>query len=292
MHSNRGKHIITSNAEHPAVLRCVEQLEKEYGFNVTVLPINKDGVVTLEQIKAAITEETILVSIMAVNNETGAISAIEDIAKLLLKHPKIAFHVDATQAIGKINIDYSNVDLISFSGHKIHALKNSGALIKNKNISLLPQNCGGGHENGYRSGTVDVASSASLAKAVRLVTEDIDSKTKLIKKMAEKLYQYLEANKDLYVLHSTLDNPYIINFSLLIKKASVVVEALSNEGIMVSSVSACHSKGEPLSHVIMALTNNSDLAHNTLRISLDSSNKLEEIDILIENLHRVIGGVR
>ena len=140
---NRGNHIITSATEHPSVLNAFKQLEN-YGFEVTILPVNKNGVVEVNSLKQALKEDTILVSIMSVNNETGAINPIKEIGELLKVYPKIAFHVDMTQAIGKVDIPLDNIDMFSFAGHKIHGLLGSGALIKDKKIILEPQNSGGG----------------------------------------------------------------------------------------------------------------------------------------------------
>jgi len=291
-HQNRGKHIIVSSIEHPAVLESAKWLEN-FGFEVTVLPVNSKGVVEVETLKHSLRNDTILVSIMAVNNETGAINPIEEIASLLKDCPKIAFHVDAVQAIGKVEIDYRNVDMLSIAGHKIHCLVGIGLLIKSKKIELLPMNSGGGQENGIRSGTSDVAMGASIAKAIRLVTTDIKQKKNKVNVLYTRLLEYINQNEDLYEFNSYCpENPYVLNFSLKTKKASVLVEALSNRGIMISSISACHSKGEPMSYVVAAMGKNETLSHNTIRISFDEQNTLEEVDILINELDRIVRGLK
>ena len=195
--SNRGKHMIVSEVEHPSVLEAVKQLEKHFGFEITYLPINKEGKVDIEDIKSAIRKDTILVSIMAVNNEIGSINDIEEIGRLLKNYPKIFFHVDATQAIGKIDISYKDVDFISYSGHKIHANKNSGALIKRKNIILEPIASGGGQEKDQRSGTVDLASAVSLAKATRLAKEEEKVNFAKIQQISLQILTYLKENPSL-----------------------------------------------------------------------------------------------
>ena len=159
---NRGNLIITSATEHPSVLYTFKQLEK-YGFKITVLPVNDKGVIEVNSLRDAVNENTILVSIMSVNNEIGAVNPIKEIGEYLKKYPKIAFHVDMTQAIGKINIPLENVDMFSFAGHKIHGLLGSGALIKERKILLKPLQNGGGQEANLRSGTNTLALSASLA---------------------------------------------------------------------------------------------------------------------------------
>ena len=290
-HKNRGKHIIVSRIEHPSVLECAKQLEEEFGFEVTYLPVDRNGVVEVETLKNAIRKDTILVSIMAVNNEIGSINPIHDVANLLSNYKTIAFHVDATQGIGKIILPLNEADMISFSGHKIHGLNSSGALIKRKKIELLPIMSGGGQEGNLRSGTNDVALAVSLAKAVRLENEKIDENCTKISAISQYLKSYLLSRPDLYELNSG-DNPYIVNFSTLTKKASVIVEALSTRGIMVSSTSACHAKEEPISYVVQALGKSDQLAHNTIRVSLSYENTLEDIKKFIEQLENIIKEIK
>ena len=289
---NRGNHIITTAIEHASVLETFRQLEKEFGFTVTYLPVDQHGEIDIVDLTNAITDKTILVSVMAVNNEIGVINDIENIAIFLKNYPKIAFHVDATQAVGKINLNYRDVDMISFSGHKIHGLKGTGALIKRKNLELLPVISGGGQEDNLRSGTNDVAGAVSLAKAVQLANSKISQNKVKITAISFVIYKYLEENLDLYEINSTKDNPYVINFSSKSKKASVVVEGLSNLGIMVSSISACHSKKEAYSHVVEAMNKGENLSHNTIRISLDESNTIEEAKVFIEQLDKLIRGIK
>ena len=289
---NRGNHIITSATEHPSVLNTFKQLEK-YGFKITVLPVNEKGVIEVNSLMDAVNEKTILVSIMSVNNEIGAVNPIKEIGEYLKKYPKIAFHVDMTQAIGKINIPLENVDMFSFAGHKIHGLLGSGALIKDKKIILEPLNSGGGQENNLRSGTNTVALSASLAKALRLAFDNMDANYKKVSELRDYLVSYLKDNEDKYVLNSLdKNNPYIVNFSLKNRKASVVVEALSNRDIMVSSLSACHSKNEDYSYVVYALNHDMCLAHNTIRVSFSYENTLEEVKEFIKQLESIIKEIK
>lgn len=290
-YQNRGKHIISTVVEHPAVKESLDQLEKVFGYEITYLPVDEKGNLNLDDLKAAIRKDTILVSVMAVNNETGVIFPIKEIANRLKEYKTIAFHSDVTQAIGKIDLPYSDIDMFSFSGHKIHGLNSSGLLVKNKKIELLPINSGGGQENNMRSGTSDVALDVSLAKALRLSLDNMDKNYQHVKELKERLFKYLNNHKDLYHINSS-DNPYIVNFSTLTKKASVVVEALSNQGIMVSSTSACHAHKEPISEVVLAMSHNDALAHNTVRISFDENNTLEEVDALIKALSSIIEEIK
>ena len=288
----RGNHIITSATEHPSVLNTVKQLEN-YGFEVTILPVNKYGIVEVNSLKEAIKDNTILVSIMSVNNETGAINPIKEIGELLKSYPKIAFHVDMTQAIGKVDIPLENIDMFSFAGHKIHGLLGSGALIKEKKIILEPLNAGGGQENNLRSGTNTVALSASLAKALRLAIKGQQENYQKVSNLRDYLLSYLKDNPDKYIINSfSLDNPYILNFSLINHKASVVVEALSNKGIMVSSLSACHSKYEDYSYVVYAMNQDMKLAHNTIRVSFSYENNVDDVNALIRGLKQIMKEIK
>ena len=289
---SRGNHLITVSTEHPSVLNTFKQLEK-YGYEITILPVNEKGVVEVNSLKAAIKDNTILVSVMAVNNEIGVINPIKEIGELLKNYPKIVFHVDMTQAIGKVNIPLENVDMFSFAGHKIHGLLGSGALIKDRNVLLEPQNSGGGQESGLRSGTNTVALSASLAKALRLALDKQKENYEKVSALRDYLVSYLKSNDDKFVINSSdKNNPYIVNFSLLNRKASVVVEALSNKGIMVSSLSACHSKNEDYSYVVYALTKDMKLAHNTVRVSFSYENTLNDVELLIRALDSIVKEIK
>ena len=289
---SRGNHLITTAVEHPSVLNTFKALEK-YGYEVTILPVNKCGAIEVNSLKAAIKDNTILVSVMSVNNETGAINPIKEIGELLKNYPKIAFHVDMTQAIGKIDIPLESIDMFSFSGHKFHALLGSGALIKEKKIILEPIANGGGQENNNRSGTNTLALSATLAKALRISLKEQKDNYNKVSNLRDYLISYLKDNPDLYCLNSLdKDNPYIVNFSLLNHKASVVVEALSNKGIMVSSLSACHSKNEDYSYVVLAMNNDMKLAHNTIRVSFSYDNTVDDVNSLIRGLKQIMKEIK
>jgi len=289
---SRGKHIITSQSEHPSVLKTVLELQ-DFGYEVSVLPVNEKGAVEVKTLKDAIREDTILVSLMMVNNETGAINPIKEVGEYLKKFPKIAFHVDMVQAIGKIPLDLENIDMFSIAGHKIHGLLGSGLLVKEKKIIIKAINNGGGQENNLRSGTNTLALSASLAKAIRIAITNQAKDYDHVKTLSKRLLDYLKDNQDKYLINSFFEeNPYIVNFSLRNHKASVVVEALSNRGIMVSSLSACHAKHEDYSAVVYAMTNDLNIAHNTIRISFSRDNTLEEVEALIKNLEIIIKEIK
>lgn len=291
-YQNRGRHIITTNIEHPSVLEVFKQLEKYFGFKITILNVDKNGCVNLNELKQSIQTNTILVSIMAINNEIGSINDIRNIIDIIKKYPKISLHVDATQAIGKIDLPYNEIDMFSYSGHKIHGIKGSGALVIKKNISLLPLISGGGQEDGFRSGTQSVALAVTLAKATALECENIDKKIISISEINSYTRSQLLSIDGVVLNSNEKCSPYILNFSLTKKKASVVVEALSRLNIFVSSVSACHSKKEPISEVVMAIKNDLNLAKNTIRLSFDNQITHKDIDSFILNLKNILETIK
>ena len=285
-YASRGKHLITSNIEHPSVLESFRQLEKE-GFEVSYLPVNKEGVITPAQLEQAMRKDTILVSIMGTNNELGSINQIKELSEVVHKFPKAAFHVDTTQDVGKTKLDYSDADMFVVSGHKIHGLKGSGALIAKQTIQFESVLSGGDQEDGVRGGTVSVALACSLASAIK--------KSFPIKNMQEKrdfLVENLRKIPGISINSNDKCSPYITNFSLTEKKAAVTVEALSNKGIYVSSVSACHSKREMPSYVISAIGKDDKLAHNTIRVSFSSETTIEELEIFIKELKSILETIR
>ena len=290
-YANRGKHIITSLGEHASVLNSFKQLEDEFGFQVTYLPLNEKGIISLDDLKKAMTNQTILVSLMAVNNETGSINPISEIAKIVKNYPKAFLHVDATQAIGKIKLDYQDVDLISLSAHKINGFKGSGALIKKEKIDFVPLLTGGGQEYSYRSGTTNFPYAVCLAKALRLSLENLDNHYKYVKALNDLLRNELESIAELE-FNSPIDaSPYILNFHVN-KKASVVSEALSNKEIYVSTQSACSSKKTSLSHVLKAMGKNDKISENSIRVSLSYLNTKEEILLFVRELKTVLNTIK
>lgn len=292
-HKTRGKHIIVSEVEHPSILETARELERDFGYRVSYLHINSEGKVNLDELKSLIEDDTILVSIMAVNNEIGSINNIEEIAKYLKDFPKIVFHVDGVQALGKVNINYKDVDMITFTGHKVHGLVGAGCLIKRKGIALEAIINGGGQENNLRSGTYSLPLISCLALAISKAVKNQSETYKKVNVIANKLISELEKMNDLLVINSNIkENPFVVNFSLKDHKASVVVEALSNRNIFVSSISACHSSGEPMSYVVNALRHDENLAHNTVRVSFDSQNTVEEVDAFIKEFKEIIGGLK
>ena len=287
----RGNHLIISGIEHPSITNTADHLAK-LGYNVSIVPVRSDGKVYLEDLKKEVKNETILVSIMAVNNETGIIQPINEIANFLKEFPTIAFHVDAVQAIGKVDLPYNNIDLLTVSAHKIGGLKGSGILLKRKNIELSPLLDGGGQEKGYRSGTNDLANALATSLAISLALKNINENRAYVSSIVEPLYTYFMNKEDELVINSPITNPYTINISLLKKKASVFAEFLSNNNIMVSTHSACSSKLDIGSPTLLAMGKSSAIAKNSIRLSFSTLNTKEEIDRFIEVFEFGLKGLR
>lgn len=264
----RGHQLITSEIEHPSVRNTFLQLEKEFGFQVTYLPVDEQGIVNLEALREALSNDTILVSIMAVNNEVGSIQplkAIADITKMLA--PNAFLHTDATQAIGKVNCDFESYDLVSMSAHKIYGLKGSGMLLKRSRVQPLSLISGGSQEFSYRAGTSNWPANVMLAKALRLAEERFEQDVSIARKVWTILYEGLASRDDILVNSNPSGSPFILNFSLKKYKASVVVQALEEAKIYVSTVSACGSHAGALSHVIQAMFHDVARSEESIRLS-------------------------
>ena len=292
LYQKRGKHIITTNVEHPSVAETVNYLE-DVGYEITRLPVDKDGIVTVEQVKKALRDDTIIVSVMFVNNESGAINPIKEIGNLL-KEKKTLFHVDAVQAIGKIpfTMDTYFIDMLSLSAHKFFGLKGSGVLILPKRQELIPLIHGGGQEGNLRSGTGDVARAASTAKALRLSLEEIDRKTEKITKLNHHLRENIVKIDGVTINSSSYASPYILNCSVDGVKPETILHSLAKRNIYISTVSACSSKKSEPSKVILAMTDDIDRASKTIRLSLSHKTTKGEIDQFITIFREVLEELR
>lgn len=277
-HKNRGKHLILSSVEHPSVRGAMEQLKK-LGFNITYLPADQNGRVNVEDVNASIQRDTILVSVMHVNNEVGSIQPIKEIGKLLKQYPTIFFHVDAVQAIGKVplNLVESGIDLCSFSAHKFHGLKGTGALFVREGVKLDPLFSGGNQEWQVRSGTENVAGAVALAKAMRMTMVKSESGVERMNRVKGILRTELSRIEGL-TINTPLENsaPHIINFSIKGMKAEVLIHALEQKGIYLSTTSACSSKKQLPSQTLLAMGVSDDLADSAFRISLSYDNTEDE----------------
>ncbi|MFS8651025.1 MAG: cysteine desulfurase family protein [Caldibacillus sp.] len=296
---SRGKHIITTSIEHPSVTNVCEQLKKD-GFDITYLPVDEHGRVKISDIKQAIRDDTILVSIMHVNNEVGTIQPIEEIGQLLQNYPKIFFHVDQVQGVTKVPLDYyqANVDLATISAHKFHGLKGTGVLFVREGIRFDPLLSGGGQENNFRSGTENTAGIVAMAKALRLAMEASERKIKRMKEIQNYFFTELKKIPEVRVnTPLSFCAPHIINFSVPGFKTEVLITALSERGVYVSTTSACSVQRNEPSKTLLAMGLGEDLASSSVRISLSFENTLEEaqtamqaIRECIDELNRVMKG--
>lgn len=285
-YSHKGKHIITVSTEHKAVLDTCENLERK-GFEVTYLPVKKNGLIDLDEFKQAIRLDTILVSVMYVNNETGVIQSIKEIAKLT--HEKgVLFMTDATQAVGKIEIDVDDlgVDLLCLSGHKMYAPKGIGALYVKMGVKLSAQTHGGGHEQGLRSGTLNVPGIIALAKACEIASKEMARNEKNIAELRDKL------ETELLILPNTALNgdseKRIYNTTNIIFKgqdANVLIGRMKD--IAVSNGSACSSAVVEPSHVLKAMGLSDDDAFASLRFSLGKYNTIQDIKTVIAKIQEL-----
>lgn len=275
-YQNRGKHIITTYLEHSSVIAPLNYLTS-LGFEVDFVKIDDNGLVDLEDLKRLLRNDTILVSVCMVDSEIGLRQPIKEIANILKEYPKCYFHVDFTQAIGKIPVDLSCVDMASMSGHKIFGMKGIGLLIKKENIQIEPLIHGGKSTTVFRSGTPALPLMVSLMKAMQLVLPNVNSNyeyvEKLNKRVCDRLREY-----PLVQINSTVNSmPHTINFSLRKIKPETFLHALDSQEVYISTKSAC-SSANSMSNAVYALTKDEELASHSLRISLSYKTTDEEID--------------
>jgi cysteine desulfurase len=291
--TKKGKHIITCKTEHKAVLDTCRQLERE-GFEVTYLDPETNGLIDLDKLKAAIRDDTVLVSIMHVNNEIGVIQDIEAIGELTRAH-KVLFHVDAAQSAGKVPIDLQKmkVDLMSFSAHKIYGPKGIGALYvrRKPRVRIEAQMHGGGHERGMRSGTLATHQIVGMGEAFRLAKEEMASDNERIRMLRDRLLTGLQDIEEIYI-NGDLEQrvPHNLNISFNFVEGESLIMALKD--LAVSSGSACTSASLEPSYVLRALGRNDELAHSSIRFSLGRFTTEEEIDFAIKAIHENIGKLR
>lgn len=291
---SKGNHIISSSIEHHAVLHTLEYLEKN-GFEVTYLPVNEYGEISLDDLKNAIKDTTILITIMFANNEIGTIQPISEIAKIAKEH-NIPFHTDAVQAIGAVDINVKElgVDMLSMSGHKFNGPKGIGALYIRKGLKIDNFVHGGGQESGKRAGTENTPGIIGLAEAIELATKNIEEKTAKIRKLRDYTIEEIEKRIPYCRLNGHRTNRLCgnINFSFQFIEGESLLLMLDIKGIAASSGSACTSGSLDPSHVLLAIGLEHEIAHGSLRISLGYQNTKEEIDYLLEVLPPIVDRLR
>lgn len=294
MNKSRGNHIITTQIEHHAVLHVCEKLEKE-GFKVTYLPVDSEGLISLEDLKNAITDDTILISVMFVNNEIGTLQPIKDIGEIAKAH-NIYFHTDAVQAYGNymIDVEEMNIDLLSISAHKIYGPKGVGALYAKKGTRLATFIEGGAQERKRRAGTENIPGIVGFAKAATLAIETMENHVEHISKLRDRLINGLLEKIDYTRLngHRTKRHPGNVNISFEFIEGEALLLMLDHKGVAGSSGSACTSGSLDPSHVLMAIGLKHEVAHGSLRLSMGDFTSEEDVDYAIESLIPIVERLR
>jgi cysteine desulfurase len=295
MYREKGNHIITQVTEHKATLDTCKRLEK-YGYEVTYLPVEKDGRINLDQLRKAITPKTILISIMYANNEIGTVQPVAEIGKIA-KEKGVFFHVDGVQAVGKIPVDVQKdgIDLMSISAHKIYGPKGVGALYvrrKNPRVQLSAQIDGGGHERGMRSGTLNVTGIIGLGKACEIAGQEMVAESAKLFKMRERLRESIMSRLDETFINGSMEHrlPHNINISFAYVEGESLLMGIND--IAVSSGSACTSATLEPSYVLKALGVGEDLAHTSIRFGLGRFNTDEEVDYVANRVVETVSRLR
>ena len=290
----KGKHLITSTIEHHAILNTCAALEKE-GFEVTYVPVDEFGVLDVAALEKAIRPDTTLISIMSANNEIGTIQPIEEIAKIAHAH-NILFHTDAVQAIGSIKFDVKamGIDMLSMSGHKFHAPKGVGVLYIRRGVRLQRLITGGEQERGQRAGTENVASIVGLGKAIELATADIDGHNAQLSAIRDHLIERILAEIPYTRLngHRTQRLPGNCNVSFRFVEGESMLLSLDLKGIAASTGSACASGSLDPSHVLLAIGLPHEVAHGSIRLSVNEENTMEQADYVVDALKEIVARLR
>ena len=274
-YKSRGNHIITSYLEHSSVLETVKYLEDK-GFVIDYVKVREDGLIDLEHLKELINDKTILVSLAVIDSELGIKQDIKEISKIVKKYPKCYFHVDATQAIGKVRVDFSDVDFLSMSAHKIFGMKGIGLLLKRDNIVIDNLIHGGKSSTDYRSGTPALPLICSLMKALEIIIPGIENNYNYVRELNEKIVNNLKKYKGVHINSTVNSIPYIINFSINGIKPETFIHAMEEYDIYISTRSACSTND--VSHAVDSVYHDKTRASHSIRISLSYKNTMEEVD--------------
>lgn len=292
-----GKHLITSAIEHPAIINAMRYLETEEGFRVTYLPVDRYGRIELEALKEALCEETILVSVMYVNNEVGSVQPIAEAASIVKAYNKdILFHVDAVQGFGKYKIypKKLKVDMCSISGHKIHGPKGTGALYIDEHVKIKPILFGGEQQKNIRSGTENVPGIAGLGLAAKTIYQDLDEKVQKMRELKNHFIEGISKIEDttIHGLYDETSAPHIISVGFAGIRSEVLLHALEDKGIYVSSGSACASNHPQISGVLKGIGAKQEYLDATLRFSMSEFTTLEEVDETLNTLYNIVPMLR
>lgn len=283
---NRGKHIITTELEHSSILETLSYCEK-LGYIIDIVPILENGLIDMNEFKKLLSKDTLLVSIAMVSSEVGVKQDIEAISNILKDYPTTFFHVDGTQAVGKVDISLEGIDLFSFSAHKFYGLKGIACLIKKDGIEVEPLIHGGKSQTIYRSGTPALALIVSLAKALRLQLENLEDKQAEVLKLNRLLYLGLEKIKGVVINSNQYCINHIVNFSVPGIKAETLLHALEQKDIYISTKTAC-SKDSDASLALLAMGKDESIAETSLRVSISHLTRSDEISCFLKNLEKCI----
>lgn len=275
-YKNYGKHILISSLEHNSITSSVVSLER-LGFEVEVIPVTDKGIVDIESLKNMLRDDTILVSVTSVDSELALRQPIEEIASILKDYPNCHFHTDATQSIGKVTIDYSNVDLITINPHKFHGLDNFGILVKKKNVRLTPLIEGGKSTTIYRAGTPSLANVLALEKALELALTNQKTRYNYLKELGDMIKSHLSEYKNVSINSRENSLPSIINFSLIGKKSLTILDKFEEHNIILSAKTSCCPITTP-SKLVYALTKDKQKASSSIRVSLSYKTTKEEVE--------------
>ena len=280
-----GKHIITTKIEHPSVIQTCKQLER-FGFEVTYLDVDSKGIVNVEQLKESLRKETILVSVMAVNNEMGAVQPIAEIAQVLEAYPSIHFHVDAVQAVERASqlLDIGRIDLLSLSAHKFHGPRGVGILYKKFGRKIQALLTGGGQEKGERSTTENLPGIVATTKALRMALEE----ESVTGELRHQLWKELATKSDIRIFSPEDGASHVLCFAIKGVRGEVLVHAFENHGIYISTTSACSSKKADSSSTLYAMDVPTEWATGAVRVSFSNDNTKEEVEQFIDVLHQLI----
>ncbi len=283
----KGRHIITTCIEHSSVANSVRWLVENEGYEATILSVNEEGKIDLSELRNSIREDTVLVSIMWVNNESGTIEPIEEVKKIVGRHKNCYLHVDCVQAVGKIPLDLEGIDLASFSAHKIYGLKGSGILMKKQHVVMLPLISGGQQEYHLRGGTANSPANIVWGKTLRLALENLEENRQTVQQYNDYVRNELKQMKDI-VINSPADaSPYVLNFSCLSIPSEVMMNALSLRDYCVSAQSTCES-GQNYSAVMEQMFRNHTRLKGIIRVSFSHHQSWEDIKCFIRDLKEIV----
>ncbi len=286
-----GKHMITTTVEHPAVYETMNQLE-QLGWEITYLPVNDEGVILPADLKAALREDTVLVSMIAVNNEVGSMQPLKEVGELLKNYPAVHFHVDAVQALGLIDLNLgedSRIDFAVFSGHKFKAPRGIGFIYAKDGRKIAPLLTGGGQETSMRSGTENLPAIAAMAKAVRLIFEDVEEKQAHLRSLQMTLRNYLETKEKVQIFTPENHAPHILCFGIEGIRGEVTVHAFEEKDMYISTTSACSSRALDVeSSTLHAMGVTKRIAETANRVSFSAENTHEELAQFIEAFDEIL----